>query len=88
MIKTLGTYVRPRKVPILSNKNINKRYEFALRYEKKSFDNTIFVDESTFQLFNNYKKVFKEKGGETPTIKENRNKKKLIYLEEYPPKEQ
>lgn len=58
-VRKFGHYIRPNTVPLLSNRNIRKRYEFVREYHSKSFDNVVFMDETALQINNNFKKVFR-----------------------------
>lgn len=63
---TLGRFMVPQQKPILSEKNKQKRLEYALLHQHDSFSNVIFTDESYFCLNRNTKKVFVFHGQEAP----------------------
>ncbi len=67
-LATIGTYKNPQKIPLLSNKNKEKRINYAKVHLNDKFTNVIFSDESRFELCPKSRKIFVLKGHETPQI--------------------
>ncbi len=65
-LSQLGSYKIPQKVPILSEKNREKRLSYARFHLNDKFSNVIFSDESRFQVYSNTRKVFVFKGDDSP----------------------
>jgi len=63
---TLGRFKVPKQKPILSERNKQKRLEYAILHQHDNFSNVIFTDESFFCLNRNTKKVFVFNGQEAP----------------------
>ena len=66
-IVTLGSWIKPNLRTVLSGTNIIKRQEFCETHSEDMFEDTLFTDESTFELNTNYTKVFRFKGPPMPT---------------------
>lgn len=57
---------RPISAPLLKPTHIKTRMEWALRHAKDQWKQTIFSDETTFQMFRNTQLVRYRKGGQRP----------------------
>ena len=49
--------VRPQRVPLLTKNHITKRIEWAHNHARDNWSQTIFSDETTFQMFRNTQQV-------------------------------
>src|SRR5215208_6981059 len=57
---------QPQRVPLLSPQHIAKRREWARKYSRHNWKQTIFTDESTFQMFRNTQLVRYKAGNPRP----------------------
>ena len=79
-INTLGSWVKPRLQTILSQNTINNRFEYSVEHIDNTFEDTLFTDESTFELNSNYSKVFQFNGQRYPTRpKYNPNHSQMVW---------
>lgn len=61
-LKNSGTKYLPRREPVLSDKNRQKRLAFALQYSKHPLKNIIFSDEVHFDLNGNKRRFYRFRG--------------------------
>lgn len=76
-MKTRGRYRKPIVKPLLAITNMIKRKSYCFKYIRDSFNNVIFSDEGTFQLFRNSIRVFNRRGEKRISLLESRSKQKI-----------
>ena len=57
-----GKFIKETQKPLLSEKHIVKRLQWAKNHQKFDWKKVIFTDESTFQLFQSNRKVWQFAG--------------------------
>jgi len=56
----------PKSIPLLTTLHKQRRIEFAMKYRRQNWNQVIFSDETTIQMFQNTQKVFYKAGTQPP----------------------
>ncbi len=56
----------PKSIPLLTDLHKQRRVEFAMKYQGQNWNQVVFSDETTFQMFQNTQKVFYKAGTQPP----------------------